>query len=119
MDEDELNEPSKVSEKGPFYSPPSTIPEGCGRADKSSSNSSLVQLIIPEEDSDSDTLEKPEVRYVRRDICCGSSLRNSLRNKHGHRHSRHRKAGEFEPSSANSIALVYLSEIEQCSPGDF
>ena len=111
MDEDdELNEPFRVSKKGPVYSPPSVIPKGHVRDSKNSSNSSLAQLIIPEEDSDSDNLEKPEVKCVRQDICCGPSLRSNLRNKHGLRHSRHRKAGEFEPSSANSIALVYFSD---------
>lgn len=92
-EDDELNEPFRVSKKGPFYSPPSVMPKGHVRDSKSSSNSSLAQLIIPEEDSDSDNLEKPEVKYVRQDICCGPSLRSNLRNKHGHRHSRHRKAG--------------------------
>lgn len=109
-EDDELNEPFRVSKKGPVYSPPSVIPKGHVRDSKNSSNSSLAQLIIPEEDSDSDNLEKPEVKCVRQDICCGPSLRSNLRNKHGLRHSRHRKAGEFEPSSANSIALVYFSD---------
>lgn len=56
-EDDELNESFRVSKKGPFYSPPSVMLKGHVRDSKSSSNSSLAQLIIPEEDSDSDNLE--------------------------------------------------------------
>lgn len=69
-DDDDVDEAVNTSKSGLFYSPPKpkfSPPEGRGRANTSGSDSSITNLIIPEEDSDIHVVEHPEGKYSNRD----------------------------------------------------
>lgn len=88
-EEDEVDDPLEVSQKGFFYSPPKAKlmhAEGRSRSDTSGSDSSITALIIPEENSSSEMLEQLEGKYSSR------NPRHSFRHKHKQRHERHYKA---------------------------
>lgn len=90
-EEDDVDEVVNTSKSGLFYSPPKpkfSPPEGRGRANTSGSDSSITNLIIPEEDSDVHLVEHPEGKYSNRDARYGS------RHKHKRHHERSFKGGE-------------------------
>lgn len=82
---DDVDEAVNTSKSGLFYSPPKpkfSPPEGRGRANTSGSDSSITNLIIPEEDSDVHVVEHPEGKYSNRDA------RHGTRQKHKRHHER-------------------------------
>ena len=102
-----MDEPLDVSKTGIFYSPPKTkiVPtEGRGRANTSGSDSSMSELIIPEENSNVRIVEEPEGKYSNRDA------RHSARHKH-RRHERHFKGGEILDRICESCATNSLSSV--------
>lgn len=91
-EEDDVDEAVNTSKSGLFYSPPKpkySPPEGRGRANTSGSDSSITNLIIPEEDSDFHLVEQPEGKYSNRDA------RHGTRHKHKRHHERSFKGGEI------------------------
>ena len=91
-DEDDVDEAVNTSKSGLFYSPPKpkfSPPELRGRANTSGSDSSITNLIIPEEDSDVHLVEQPEGKYSNRDA------RHGTRHKHKKHHERSFKGGEL------------------------
>ena len=91
-EEDDVDEAVNTSKSGLFYSPPKpkfSPPEGRGRANTSGSDSSITNLIIPEEDSDVHLVEQPEGKYSNRDA------RHGTRHKHKKYHERSFKGGEM------------------------
>ena len=91
VQEEEVDEPADVSKTGLFYSPPKSKfvpPEGRGRINTSGSDSSITQLIIPEESSNSNVPDQPEGKY------CSRDARHSSRHKQ-RRYQKHYKAGKM------------------------
>lgn len=91
-EENQSHEFAEVSQKGLFYSPPKekiTYTEGRGRSNSNGSDSSIAALIIPEEKSGLQRLEKPDNIYSSRDT------RHNFRHKQRHRHERHYKGGKY------------------------
>lgn len=89
---DDVDEAVNTSKSGLFYSPPKpkfSPPEGRSRANTSGSDSSITNLIIPEEDSDAHVVEHPEGKYSNRDA------RHGTRQKHKRHHERSFKGGEL------------------------
>lgn len=106
VEEDEVDEPPDVSKTGLFYSPPKSKfapPEGSGRINTSGSDSSITQLIIPEESGNSSVADQPEGKHSSRDA------RHSSRHKH-RRYQKHYKADtkyswmQEKPSSSSSLS---------------
>jgi len=90
-DEDDVDEAVNASKSGVFYSPPKpkfSPQELRGRANTSGSDSSITNLIIPEEESDVHLVEQPEGKYSNRDA------RHGARQKHKKHHERSFKGGE-------------------------
>ena len=90
-EEDDVDEAVNTSKSGLFYSPPKpkfSPSEGRGRANTSGSDSSITNLIIPEEDSDVHPVEHPEGKYSNRDA------RHGTRHKLKRHHERSFKGGE-------------------------
>lgn len=97
VEEDEVDESPDVSKTGLFYSPPKSKfvpPEGRGRINTSGSDSSITQLIIPEESGNSNVADQPEGKYSSRDA------RHSSRHKH-RRYQKHYKAGQMQNLAVN------------------
>ena len=104
VEEDELDDSTDNNSKpGLFYSPPKpkfAPSEGRGRTNTSGSDSSITQLIIPEEDGpELHILEQPEGKYSNRDA------RHSSRHKH-RRRERLSKGGEFHNFGLGCYSIV-------------
>ena len=107
VEEDELDYPITVAKTALFYSPPkpkfAPITEGRGRINTTGSDSSMTELIIPEEDSDLRIPEQPEGKYSNKDN------RNMPRHKH-RRHERPKKGGEVY--NLESFVLYFLCFVQ-------
>ena len=100
-DDDEEDEAVNTSKSGLFYSPPKSkfsLQEGRGRANTSGSDSSITNLIIPEEDSEVHIVEQPEGKYSNRDA------RHGTRHKHKKHHERSFKGGEICASEICTVS---------------
>lgn len=105
-----MDEHINITKTGLFYSPPKlkfTPTEGRGRANTSGSDSSITELIIPEEDSDLRIPEQPEGKYSNKDS------RHASRHKH-RRQERAFKGGEFKHLGLKSCAVMSFFLCVQC-----